>query len=196
MTFPSFASLFRSTRDIANSGVSVYSSSSDEYTALVITTTMHINDRDILFAAVYGRFEDSKIGGSANMPTANAVPDPTKQVVYYKNDESGRQFFASAGAPPQCESFTHCIYVFDVKDNIVPIKNINGQVSYTVPLSTAVPLTMEQLGTSSSWCKSVPLTVSAPRTTSKTTNNVLIGLGIFFAVVVILYFAMSRNARK
>ena len=153
MSFAPFENIWHANRDVT--GVDVLSSTTSEYSALIISRSVVLGDRTVVFAAVYGQFDEALIGGSANIPSANSVPDVTKQVVYYKGDAEGQAFFSNAQGPPPCASFTHCIYVFGVTDTI-SIQGKSG-VAYTISLADATKITMQDLVTPDMWCKAVPL---------------------------------------
>jgi hypothetical protein len=190
MSFASLQTIFHPSRDVT--GVDVFSSTTSEYSALIISSSVQLGGRDVVFAAVYGQFDVDKIGGSANIPSPDAMPDPTKQIVYYKGDE-GQAFFANPQGPPPCSSFTHCIYVFDVQNNVISIQGKTG-VAYTISLLDATKISMQDLVTPALWCKSVPLASSARSTDSTTTNNWILGIIIAIAVLMLFFFVFANRS--
>ena len=193
MSLAPFENIWHANRDVT--GVNVLSSTTSEYSALIISSSVILGDRTVVFAAVYGQFDDALIGGSANIPSANSVPDVTKQVVYYKGDAEGQAFFSNAQSPPPCASFTHCIYVFGVTDNTISIQGKTG-VAYTISLADATKITMQDLVTPDMWCKAVPLVASTARTTdSSTTSNWIIGVIIGVAVLLLLMYLLGRKSK-
>jgi len=197
MSFAPFQNIHN--RDAGSPSVHLFSSVTNEYSALIISSSLQLGGRDVVFAAVYGQFDEALIGGSANVIAPNSFPDPTKQIVYYKGDDQGKAFFSTPQGPPECEAFTHCIYVFDVQNNVVNIQGLNG-IAYTISLDDATKLTMEDLPSVDKWCKSKTLISAARTTTSTTAANWILGIiiGIIVLLVLIYFFSLSpvKKARR
>jgi hypothetical protein len=207
MSFAPFQNIFRA-RDVTQGtqgtqgpapNVNLFSSVTGQYSALIMASAMQLGGREVVFTAVYGQFDEAIIGGSANCLAANSFPDPTKQIVYFKGDDEGKAFFSTPDGPPNCDAFTHCIYVFDVQNNQVNIQGKTG-VAYTISLDDATKISMQDLPSLDMWCKSKTPLASSARTTdssTRTSNWVMaIILGLIVVLVLSYFFSKSSSGSK
>jgi hypothetical protein len=193
-----------------SANVKFYTHQTSSYSALFAIISLGSGSTSLQMINVFGRFDNSLLGGSINVPPemtgdVSAPLNPfMKQMTIYRNDTVGSAYFSNPSAsPPPCDIYNYSIMIMGDGSDSFGIKQEQWKVgdpnSYNFSIKDLTPLANDLVTQPSTWCKnfSEPVAtnlVSGGRATETEDNNNFVA-GLLLVLGLLAIFLLLLRAK-